>query len=99
VGGGGRVKMATQVILPLPQEADSPPKQADSPPKWADLVKVAITSSKSHDLWGFVVKVAIFLEIPQRMGLARNLFSKMCAGNLYLPYCSVKICLPLSREL
>jgi hypothetical protein len=31
--------------------------------------------------------------------LARNLFSKIDAGNFYLPYCSVKICLPLSCEL
>jgi hypothetical protein len=34
---------------------------------------------------GFGVKVAIFPQIPQLMGLERNLFSKMCAGNfIYL---------------
>jgi hypothetical protein len=34
---------------------------------------------------GFGVKVTIFPQIPQLMGLERNLFSKMCAGNfIYL---------------
>ncbi len=42
-GGGGRVKMATQAILLLTQEADSPPKQVDFPLKRVDSVKVAIS--------------------------------------------------------
>ncbi len=92
---GGGVKMETQAIPPPPPRGGFSPKTGriwSQPPSptW---------HSRSHDMCGIGVKVAIFLQIPQLMGLARNLFSKMYAGNFYLPYCSVKICPPLSCEL
>jgi hypothetical protein len=103
-----RKRLATQAILPPP-----PPQEADSPPKQVDLVKVAAILPrdgwspklprdqmwKSRDKCGFGVKVAISPPIPQRVVLARNIFSKIDAENFYLPYCSVKICPPLSCEL
>ncbi len=93
VGGGG-IKMAKQAILPTPKRRILPPNRqiwSKAPsPTWR---------SRSHDMCGFGVKVAISPWIPQRMSLARNPFSKMYAGNFYLPYCSVKICPPPSRGL
>jgi hypothetical protein len=95
-----------------PSHPPLPPQEADSPPKQADLVKSAFShvtvgpkTTKGPDVashvtkCGFGVKVAISPQIPQRVVLARNLFSKIDAGNFYLLSCSVKICPPLSCEL
>jgi hypothetical protein len=105
-GGGGRDKMATHAILPPPpQVADSPPKQADLCQRrilphdgWSQS-RQGTRCGKSRDKCGFGIKVAIFIQIPQQVVLARNLYSKIDAVNFYLPNCSVKICPPLSCEM
>ncbi len=98
--------MATQAILPPPpKKRIHPPKtgrfgQSSHFPTWQLVPKVPegpdVEVTRQVRIW---VKVAISPPIPQWLVLARNLFSKIGAGNFYLPYCSVKICPPLSCEL
>ncbi len=93
--------MATQAILPSPQEVDSPPKQADLVKSAFFHVTVGPKVAKEPDVAIHMTSADLGSksQIPQRVVLTRNLFSKIDAGNFYIPYCSVKICPPLSREL
>ncbi len=95
--------MATETIPP-PQDADSPPKQAgfgkvaNSPNGGWSLKSLKVAKGDHVTSVGMGVKAANFPPISQRVVLARNLFIKTAAGVSYLPYCSVKVCLPLSYE-
>ncbi len=103
-GGRGEARWRPKPSPPPPWNRFTPKTggfgQSSHFPTWGLVPKVA----KGPDvevmwqvwIWG---KLAISLPIPQRVVLARNLFIKIDARNFYLPYCSVKICPPLSCEL
>ncbi len=54
---------------------------------------------ESLDQWGAGWEDAISPHLLQLMVITRNLFHKLGVENLLLPYCNVKVCLPLLYEL
>ncbi len=91
---------------PPPTRSRSTPKtggfgQSSHYPMWRLVPKVAkgpdVEVTWQVQIWGS--KSPFPRQFLNEWFLARNVFCKKDAGNFYLPYSSVKICLPLSCEL